>query len=80
MAMKEEKTYLYKGKPIPIGRIDVADKGARALMEKERLAFNELPVVLIGFDKNLYQHYDASSDFGGFLHHLNRVMEPVPLL
>lgn len=45
-------TYLYKGKEIPIARVDMSVKNP--FLDHEKLVFNELPMTLIVFDQKFY--------------------------
>ena len=49
-------------------------------LDHEKLVFNELPITLIVFDQKFYQYKESSFAFGQFLHHLNRIIDPLPVL
>ena len=44
--------YLYKGKKIPIARVDMSTKNP--FLDHEKLVFNELPITMIVFDQKFY--------------------------
>jgi len=53
--------FSYKGKAIPVARIDMSKKNS--FIEKERLEFNDLPVVLMVFDGNFVAYKDSMHNF-----------------
>ena len=68
-------TYLYKGKTIPIARIDVSQK--HSFIEKEGYQFNDLPKLYVGFHERMFEFTENSLKVDVFLHFLNRIIDPV---
>ena len=51
-----------------------------SFLDHEKLVFNELPITLIVFDQKFYQYKESSFAYGQFLHHMNRIIDPLPVL
>lgn len=67
----------YKSKPIPIFRIDISTPSSQRVLDKEELFFESVPRVIIVKDKR-YFSYDSGLDrLDLFLHHINRIINPL---
>ncbi len=71
----------YKGKQIPIVRVDASRR--YSFLENDGLVFGDLPVTIFYIDGDFHVHKEAYYNmrtYTTFLHHLNRLMDPVPVL
>lgn len=53
----KEGKFMYKGKRIPIARIDIAKK--HKFVEKERFFFSDMPRVFIVYNGLLYEYLNS---------------------
>ena len=69
-------TYSYKGKSIPIARVDTSKKFR--MKELDKLEFyDDLPLLLIYYDGRFYKARDSSKTIDKFLHLINRIVDPL---
>jgi hypothetical protein len=64
-------------KAIPVFRIDISKPSSQAVMEKEELFFDAVPRVIIYKDKRFYSYDSGYDRLDLFLHHINRIINPV---
>jgi hypothetical protein len=67
----------FKGKSIPVLRIDISKPSSHAVMEKEELFFDSVPRVIIYKDKRFYSYDSGYDRLDLFLHHINRIINPL---
>ncbi len=70
--------YHYNNKSIPLVRSDNSKDNQVTGMEAIRKS--DLPMLFVGFKKKLYAYKGNPLKFEDFLHFMNRIIDPVPIL